>query len=69
MIPDRLQFFLDFFGTTNNVTKYGPSNPVSITKNTLKIQEKYGSDFEEYSFHICESEFLKILEGVCVSNF
>ena len=32
MIPGRLQYFLEHFETTKNATKYGPSDPVCITR-------------------------------------
>ena len=51
MIPDRLQYVLDFFGTTKKVTESGPSDPVFITK----IHQQYkkimgGGILERYYF-------------------
>ena len=50
MIPDRLQDFLDEFWNLANFTKYGPSEPVFITKILQKIQDKYGDIFETILF-------------------
>ena len=61
MIPDRMQYFLKQFETTNNVTKSGPSNPISITKILQKIQEEYGNILERI---LLISENLKF--GTCV---
>ena len=50
MIPDRLQYFLNMFGSTENVTKSGPSEPVVITKILQKMQEQYGNVLEHLIF-------------------
>ena len=51
-------------GTTKNVTKYGPLDPVFITEIFQKIHEAYGDILRKY-VHIWESDILKVLEGTC----
>ena len=50
-------------GTTENVTKSGPSDPVFIDKIFQKIQATYGSIPETQNFHIREYEN-SFLEGM-----
>ena len=40
--------FWNIFGTTQNVTKSGPSDPVFITKTLLKSKNNYGDIFGTY---------------------
>ena len=61
--------FWNIFGTTENVTKSGPSDPAFITNIFQKIQETHGDSLEQYDFHIWEHEMLKILEGLCTKLF
>ena len=57
-------------GTTKNVTKSRPSDPVFITKILQKIQEHLKEQPWNILFlHIWEYEILKVLEGLCTRLF
>ena len=51
MIPDLLQYFLDYFWNFGFFNKYGPVDPVFITKILQKIQGNHGNILEQYNFH------------------
>ena len=58
-------------GTSKILSKYGPSDPVLITKNTSKHIRNYGNILEKYYFHSWESEtssFFKTIER-CIHHF
>ena len=56
--------FWNIFGTTNNATKSGPSDPVFITKVLHKLKEIWQHPYN--IFFISENlKNLKTLEGSC----
>ena len=65
MIPDRLQYFLEYFSNDNKCDPIWTLGPRIYHENISTEQEKVGTSLNILLVHIWESELLKLFEGLC----